>query len=140
MLSCLCAGPVYAAMSMCRSMVRCMLSCLCAGYPSVCSHVYVQVTPVYALMSVCRSSVCSHVYVQVIGVDPLGSLIAEPEELNRTDTTFYEVEGIGYDFVPTVCERTVSSILTQVTSVNTLCQSRTENPHMQTLSTSGPEV
>jgi len=41
----------------------------------------------------------------VIGVDPLGSIIAEPEDLNETDSTFYEVEGIGYDFVPTVCER-----------------------------------
>ena len=47
------------------------------------------------------------VYVQVIGVDPVGSIIAEPDELNKADDTFYEVEGIGYDFVPTVCERTV---------------------------------
>ncbi|XP_048777807.2 cystathionine beta-synthase-like isoform X2 [Ostrea edulis] len=42
---------------------------------------------------------------KVIGVDPLGSLIAEPESLNKTDTSFYEVEGVGYDFVPTVCDR-----------------------------------
>ncbi len=41
-------------------------------------------------------------------MDPFGSIIAEPDDLNKTDTTFYEVEGIGYDFVPTVCERTVS--------------------------------
>ena len=47
------------------------------------------------------------VYLQVIGVDPVGSIIAEPDELNKADDTFYEVEGIGYDFVPTVCERTV---------------------------------
>uniref|UniRef100_A0A0L8H5R7 Cystathionine beta-synthase n=1 Tax=Octopus bimaculoides TaxID=37653 RepID=A0A0L8H5R7_OCTBM len=44
---------------------------------------------------------------QIIGVDPEGSILAEPEELNKTDTTFYEVEGIGYDFVPTVCDRSV---------------------------------
>ncbi|KAK7491019.1 hypothetical protein BaRGS_00017715 [Batillaria attramentaria] len=42
---------------------------------------------------------------KIIGVDPVGSIIAEPDELNKSDTTFYEVEGVGYDFVPTVCER-----------------------------------
>ena len=41
-------------------------------------------------------------------MDPEGSIIAEPEHLNKTDTTFYEVEGIGYDFIPTVCDRSVS--------------------------------
>ena len=41
-------------------------------------------------------------------MDPLGSIIAEPEELNKCDTTFYEVEGVGYDFIPTVCERKVT--------------------------------
>lgn len=41
----------------------------------------------------------------VIGVDPYGSILAEPPEINKSETTFYEVEGIGYDFVPTVCER-----------------------------------
>ncbi|XP_074203217.1 cystathionine beta-synthase isoform X1 [Camelus bactrianus] len=44
---------------------------------------------------------------QIIGVDPEGSILAEPEELNRTEQTVYEVEGIGYDFVPTVLDRTV---------------------------------
>ncbi len=39
----------------------------------------------------------------VVGVDPEGSILAEPEELNITDSSgFYEVEGIGYDFIPTV--------------------------------------
>lgn len=44
---------------------------------------------------------------QIIGVDPEGSILAEPEELNRTEQTVYEVEGIGYDFVPTVLDRAV---------------------------------
>lgn len=44
---------------------------------------------------------------QIIGVDPEGSILAEPEELNQTQKTFYEVEGIGYDFVPTVLDRKV---------------------------------
>lgn len=44
---------------------------------------------------------------KIIGVDPEGSILAEPEELNRTELTAYEVEGIGYDFVPTVLDRAV---------------------------------
>ncbi|XP_015448603.1 cystathionine beta-synthase isoform X1 [Pteropus alecto] len=44
---------------------------------------------------------------QIIGVDPEGSILAEPEELNRTEQTGYEVEGIGYDFIPTVLDRAV---------------------------------
>ena len=44
---------------------------------------------------------------QVVGVDPLGSIIAEPESLNQTDVSYYEVEGTGYDFIPTVCDRKV---------------------------------
>uniref|UniRef100_A0AAZ3SRN9 Cystathionine beta-synthase n=1 Tax=Oncorhynchus tshawytscha TaxID=74940 RepID=A0AAZ3SRN9_ONCTS len=45
--------------------------------------------------------------IQIIGVDPEGSILAEPEELNKTDKTQYEVEGIGYDFIPTVLDRSV---------------------------------
>ncbi|XP_017394051.1 cystathionine beta-synthase isoform X1 [Cebus imitator] len=44
---------------------------------------------------------------KIIGVDPEGSILAEPEELNLTEVTTYEVEGIGYDFIPTVLDRTV---------------------------------
>jgi len=45
---------------------------------------------------------------QVVGVDPLGSILAQPEELNKLDGSgFYEVEGIGYDFIPTVLDRSV---------------------------------
>ncbi|XP_077851688.1 cystathionine beta-synthase isoform X7 [Macaca mulatta] len=44
---------------------------------------------------------------RIIGVDPEGSILAEPEELNQTEQTTYEVEGIGYDFIPTVLDRTV---------------------------------
>lgn len=44
---------------------------------------------------------------KIIGVDPEGSILAEPEELNQTELTAYEVEGIGYDFLPTVLDRTV---------------------------------
>ena len=43
----------------------------------------------------------------VVGVDPMGSILAEPENLNRTDVTYYDVEGTGYDFIPTVLDRSV---------------------------------
>lgn len=43
----------------------------------------------------------------IVGADPEGSILACPESLNKTDVTFYEVEGIGYDFLPTVFDRDV---------------------------------
>jgi len=44
---------------------------------------------------------------KIIGVDPVGSLLAVPEKLNDDKGAgFYEVEGIGYDFIPTVLDRT----------------------------------
>ncbi|KAI8775363.1 cystathionine beta-synthase-like isoform X1 [Biomphalaria glabrata] len=42
---------------------------------------------------------------KVVGIDPVGSILAQPETLNRSDISFYEVEGIGYDFIPTVLSR-----------------------------------
>ncbi|KAK5891274.1 hypothetical protein CgunFtcFv8_018545 [Champsocephalus gunnari] len=45
--------------------------------------------------------------IKIVGVDPEGSILAEPEQLNKTDKTQYEVEGIGYDFIPTVLDRSV---------------------------------
>ncbi|XP_041067158.1 cystathionine beta-synthase a isoform X2 [Carcharodon carcharias] len=44
---------------------------------------------------------------QIIGVDPEGSILAEPEQLNQSENSTYEVEGIGYDFIPTVLDRSV---------------------------------
>ncbi|XP_069360577.1 cystathionine beta-synthase-like [Maniola hyperantus] len=43
----------------------------------------------------------------VVGVDPVGSILAEPEELNVSDVQMYEVEGIGYDFLPRTLDRKV---------------------------------
>lgn len=43
----------------------------------------------------------------IVGADPEGSILAQPEPLNESDVSFYEVEGIGYDFIPTVLDRTV---------------------------------
>jgi len=44
---------------------------------------------------------------KIIGVDPYGSILGQPEHINKSDVTTYEVEGIGYDFVPTVLDRSV---------------------------------
>jgi len=44
----------------------------------------------------------------VVGVDPRGSILAEPDSLNDKDRAkSYKVEGIGYDFVPKVLDRTI---------------------------------
>lgn len=43
--------------------------------------------------------------IQVIGVDPVGSILAEPAELN-VEGEPYHVEGIGYDFIPRCLDRT----------------------------------
>jgi cystathionine beta-synthase len=41
---------------------------------------------------------------KILGVDPHGSILAVPESLNGAIST-YQVEGIGYDFIPLVCEQ-----------------------------------
>merc|ERR1712232_1518509 len=52
--------------------------------------------------------------VKIVAVDPYGSILAEPDSMNdgssRTGQkrlTPYQVEGIGYDFIPTVLDRNV---------------------------------
>jgi cystathionine beta-synthase len=52
--------------------------------------------------------------VKIVAVDPYGSILAEPDEVNDESTrtgqkrlTAYQVEGIGYDFIPTVLDRAV---------------------------------
>uniref|UniRef100_A0AAV1UUU4 Cystathionine beta-synthase n=1 Tax=Peronospora matthiolae TaxID=2874970 RepID=A0AAV1UUU4_9STRA len=42
----------------------------------------------------------------VVGVDPEGSILAQPESLNDKNRLMpYKVEGIGYDFIPDVLDR-----------------------------------
>lgn len=44
----------------------------------------------------------------VVGVDPKGSILAEPDNLNNEKRLqSYQVEGIGYDFIPTVLDRSI---------------------------------
>ena len=42
----------------------------------------------------------------VVGVDPHGSILAQPDSLN-SEVSSYKVEGIGYDFIPRVLDRSV---------------------------------
>lgn len=44
-------------------------------------------------------------------MDPAGSIVAEPEEISKTDKTHNEMEGIGHDFIPTVLDRSVSAYI-----------------------------
>ncbi|XP_015905549.1 cystathionine beta-synthase isoform X2 [Parasteatoda tepidariorum] len=44
---------------------------------------------------------------KVIGVDPYGSIIAEPASLNGPLVKGSDVEGIGHDFIPTALDRSV---------------------------------
>jgi cystathionine beta-synthase len=45
-------------------------------------------------------------HVTVIGVDPVGSILAKPDKLNdHKRLEAYQVEGIGYDFIPTVLDQ-----------------------------------
>lgn len=46
--------------------------------------------------------------IKVIGIDPFGSILAEPAELNTPGPEGgYQIEGIGYDFLPRVFDRTL---------------------------------
>ncbi|CAG0885758.1 unnamed protein product [Cyprideis torosa] len=60
----------------------------------------------------------------VVGVDPEGSILAEPEEMNDSDITFFEVEGIGYDFIPTVLDRSVVDKWIKTNDKDSLTMSR----------------
>jgi cystathionine beta-synthase len=44
----------------------------------------------------------------IVGVDPVGSILAEPEAMNDDHRLApYKVEGIGYDFIPGVLDRSI---------------------------------
>jgi cystathionine beta-synthase len=43
----------------------------------------------------------------IVGIDPVGSILAAPEILNKEGVLSYKVEGIGYDFIPRVLDRNV---------------------------------
>ena len=44
---------------------------------------------------------------KIIAVDPVGSILALPQEMNTNVNVPYKVEGIGYDFIPRVLDRNI---------------------------------
>jgi len=46
---------------------------------------------------------------KIVGIDPDGSILAVPEALNKSESQ-YEVEGIGYDFIPDVLDRDIVDV------------------------------
>lgn len=60
----------------------------------------------------------------IVGADPEGSILAQPEEVNKTDVDFYEVEGIGYDFIPTGLDRSVVDQWVKVSDQESLPMAR----------------
>lgn len=57
-------------------------------------------------------------------MDPEGSILAQPENFNKTDTDFYKVEGIGYDFIPTVLDRSVVDVWVKINDKEALPMAR----------------
>jgi len=61
----------------------------------------------------------------VVGVDPIGSLLAQPEELNdEARLEPYHVEGIGYDFIPKVLDRSLVDFWVKTYDKESLIMSR----------------
>jgi len=60
---------------------------------------------------------------KIVGVDPEGSILAQPETLN-TISGSYKVEGIGYDFIPAVLERKYVDTWIKTNDKNSLLMSR----------------
>ena len=47
--------------------------------------------------------------IHIVGIDPFGSILAEPSELNTPGPEAgYQIEGIGYDFIPRVLDRSLT--------------------------------
>jgi len=64
---------------------------------------------------------------KIVGVDPYGSDLARPESLNKSDVSFYEVEGIGYDFAATVMDYSVVDVWTKISDKDCFPMSRRLN-------------
>ncbi|CAM9311636.1 unnamed protein product, partial [Pylaiella littoralis] len=63
--------------------------------------------------------------VVVVGVDPVGSILALPEHLNDEGRlTSYKVEGIGYDFIPTVLDRSLADVWVKSNDKDSFMMSR----------------
>ncbi|XP_035531815.1 cystathionine beta-synthase b [Morone saxatilis] len=61
--------------------------------------------------------------VRIVAVDPEGSILIESKEKSEMKTSF-EVEGIGYDFIPTVLDRSLVDMWYKSTDMETFSMSR----------------
>ncbi len=61
--------------------------------------------------------------IMIIGVDPLGSVLAQPPALN-TVSQEYKVEGIGYDFVPQVLDQSAADLWVKTTDKDSFSYAR----------------
>eukprot|EP00002_Diphylleia_rotans_P002477 TRINITY_DN1155_c0_g3_i1.p1 TRINITY_DN1155_c0_g3~~TRINITY_DN1155_c0_g3_i1.p1 ORF type:complete len:512 (-),score=130.32 TRINITY_DN1155_c0_g3_i1:364-1899(-) len=61
--------------------------------------------------------------VKVVGADPHGSILALPESLNGAISS-YQVEGIGYDFIPTVLDRSLIDLWIKTADEESLLMAR----------------
>jgi cystathionine beta-synthase len=61
----------------------------------------------------------------VVGVDPEGSILAQPESLNDNHRLeSYQVEGIGYDFIPDVLDRNLVDVWVKSNDTDSLIMMR----------------
>lgn len=64
-------------------------------------------------------------HLKVVGVDPVGSILAEPDSINDSGRLEgYHVEGIGYDFIPTVLDREIIDEWVKVSDTDALITAR----------------
>ena len=59
---------------------------------------------------------------QVVGVDPKGSILAQPESLNAGDHGSYIIEGIGYDFIPQALHHALSISANSRVVIRRMCR------------------
>uniref|UniRef100_A0A3P8UW77 Cystathionine beta-synthase n=1 Tax=Cynoglossus semilaevis TaxID=244447 RepID=A0A3P8UW77_CYNSE len=62
--------------------------------------------------------------IKIVGVDPEGSVLVESKEKKEKTKVAFEVEGIGYDFLPTVLDRSLIDVWYKSTDVETFTMSR----------------
>jgi cystathionine beta-synthase len=61
----------------------------------------------------------------IVGIDPEGSLLAQPEKLNEKHKLEpYHVEGIGYDFIPHVLDRSLIDVWIKTNDCESLVMMR----------------
>lgn len=85
----------------------------CGGTPGCVDYVFIGAGTAGTLTGVCRKLKEKDPNIKIIGIDPYGSILAEPESMNDPSKipdslkNGYQIEGIGYDFIPRVCDRTL---------------------------------